>query len=86
MAAYPQCDLGASPSLEEFLVLTFKIGHSRACKVGLRMKFNDIQEPGTQGVLLNARLYRHLLPFSWLATTGQVDKGQCLFCSGLVGV
>lgn len=84
-AAYPQCDLGASPSLEEFVGLTFKMGRSRACKVGLRRKFNDIQEPGTRGVLTKCSPLSSFVSILLLATTEQVDKGQCLFCSGLVG-
>lgn len=41
-AAYPQCDLGASSSLQEILVLIFEMGHSCACKVALRMKFDHV--------------------------------------------
>lgn len=46
-AAGQQCELGTSPFLWATQVLTFKMGPSSACEVGLRMEFNEGWGPGT---------------------------------------
>lgn len=64
------------------LALTCERRHSGACKVGLRMQFNQVQGPGTQWGLSK------LWPFSWFVSILMVgnrqarEKGRCLSCSG----